>query len=55
MRVLATVLKPVVASIYFSPETHESMHALGFGPTGGVVSGDPFQEEIWGAPRGAAA
>ncbi len=48
-RVLSAVLEPVVASIYFSPETHEAMHKLGFGPTGGIVSGDEFLERHWGA------
>lgn len=49
VRVLAAVLEPVVASVYFSPEAHEALHALGFGPTGGLVTGDEWGERHWGA------
>lgn len=46
-RVLSACMEAVVASIYFSPEGHEAFHALGFGPTGGRVSGE-WAEKHWG-------
>lgn len=48
VRVLAAVLEPVIASVAFAPEAHEALHALGFGPTGGLVTGDEWAEHHWG-------
>ena len=47
-RVLAAVLEPVVASVFFSPELHEAFHKLGFGPSSGAVTGDAWGEKHWG-------
>lgn len=47
-RVLATLIEPLVASVYFAPEVHEGFHRLGFGPSTGPVSGDPWLEKHWG-------
>jgi hypothetical protein len=49
LRALAAVLEPVVASVYFSPEAHEALNALGFGPTGGIITGNEWAEKHWGA------
>lgn len=46
-RVLSASMESVIASIYFSPEAHDAFHALGFGPTGGRVSGE-WAEKHWG-------
>lgn len=47
-RVLATLIEPLAASVFFSPEVHEGFHRLGFGPSTGQVSGDPWLEMHWG-------
>ena len=47
IRALSAVLEPVVASVYFSPEGHEAFHALGYGPTGGLVT-DEWGSAHWG-------
>ena len=47
-RALSAVLEPVVASVYFSPEAHEALHALGFGPSSGQVTGNEWGEKHWG-------
>lgn len=47
-RILAAVLEPIVASVYFSPEAHAAFADLGFGPSTGPVSGDPWLEHHWG-------
>ena len=47
-RVLSTLIEPLVASVYFSPEVHENFHRLGFGPSTGKVSGDAWLESHWG-------
>ena len=46
-RALSAVLEPVIASVSFSPEAHEAFHALGFGPTSGMVS-DEWGLSHWG-------
>lgn len=47
IRALSAVLEPVVASVYFSPESHDAFHALGYGPTGGLVT-DEWGSVHWG-------
>ena len=56
-RALATVLEPVVASVYFGPEAHEAYAALGFGPSPGRADDGGWAGAHWGAvalPDGVA-
>jgi hypothetical protein len=49
LRTLAAVLEPISASVSFSPEAHEAFHALGYGPsTGVIVTDDEWTINHWG-------
>jgi hypothetical protein len=38
-RMLATMVEPIAAQVYFSPECHAAYEALGFGPSPGMTGG----------------
>jgi hypothetical protein len=38
------VIEPIAANVYFAPEVHEALHAVGFGPSGGSGNGIQYPD-----------